>query len=85
MMRYGVRAAAPSRRALGGQLIRHAREGMQAHRDAMSIGKVLQDLEARERTERRLPRRRGREIVERGNVVTGAFPVAAAPVSNVPA
>ena len=40
----------------------------------MGIGRLLQGLEAQEKIERRLPARKGcREIVERGNVVTGAF------------
>ena len=85
MMKQGVRAATPAGRPLGGQLIRRARQGMKAHYDASAIGKVLQDLEASEATEQRLPRRRGREIVERGNVVSGVFPAAAAPVSSAPA
>ena len=66
IMRYGIRASAPLRRALGGQLIRHARDGMEAHRDAMSIGKVLQDGRRSLRSAGADQPRRGGHIRRRG-------------------
>lgn len=82
LMRYSIRTAARER--VGGQLKRHAKAVLRAHGEAISIGNVLQALEAREAPQKPVAKRGRRarrvegEIVQTGNVVSGAFPQAAA-------
>ncbi len=78
---YSIRIG--TRERIGGHVTKHAETCLRAHGETVSVGNVLQALEAREATSKpvakrgRRARRVGGEIVQQGTVVTGAFPQAA--------
>ena len=74
IMKFGLRA---SRRVkVGGALKRTANTSLGAAREVENIAHLLHDLERREATPQRLPKRGSRvpaKVRQQGNVITGAF------------